>query len=357
MKILVYGAGAVGGFLGARLAQDGHDVTLIVRQVVADAIKSYGLIVTQDNKRTIARPHTLTSIPQAFQDNISYDLIILGMKSYDIKAALDPLVAFCPDPPMIMTTQNGIGIERILADQYGAEQIVAGSFTISISKETTNQITVENEGGLGLAPIQSGQNIKSWVKMFQHAGIDTASLKNHESMKWSKALLNIVGNATSAILNRPPKTVYKSEAIFDLEMRMLREAIAVMNRRKIKIVNLPGWSPNQLVFSVRRLPKPLLKPVLTNIVSGGRGDKMPSFYIDLNSGKNKSEVGFHNGAIAQAGQQVRVPTPVNAALADVLIKITREQYDWREFDGRPKRLLAEVHQWEKRFAKQTGKLS
>lgn len=353
MKVLVYGAGAVGGYLGSRLFQSGHEVTLVVRQVVADAIASYDLIVTQNQTREVTNPHTVTSLAQAFQNDAQYDLIILGMKTYDFKTGLDHLVAFCPDPPTIITTQNGIGIEKMLVDQFGAERIIAGSFTIALSKEATNQIVAENEGGLALAPTQSGQKISEWVKLFKDAGIETASIKNYQSMKWSKALLNIVGNASSAILNRPPGVIYKSNAMFELEMRMIEETLDIMQARRLKVINLPGWSATQLSFSVRRLPKLLIRPFLANIVSGGRGDKMPSFYIDLNSGKGKNEVLFHNGAIARAGRAVNIAAPVNAAFSDVLMKLAREEYDWREFDGKPKLLYAQVRRWEKMLRQQS----
>ena len=347
MKILVYGAGAVGGYLGARLLQSGHEVTLVVREVMAEAIESYGLIVTQDNKREVTHPQIVTSILQAIKNNPQYDLVILGMKTYDLKSALDPLVAFCPNPAMVLTTQNGIGVEKLLMNQFGAEHVLAGSFTIALSKETTNHITAENEGGFGIAPTQPGQKIKEWVKLFNDAGVNTVGVKDYQSMKWSKALLNIVGNASSAILNRPPGVIYKSNAMFELEMRMIEETLEVMAARKLKVMNLPGWSSKQLAFSVKRLPQPLIKPFLANIVSGGRGEKMPSFYIDLNSGKGKNEVLFHNGAIARAGRAVNIAAPVNAAYSDVLTKIAREEFDWREFDGKPKRLYEEVRRWEK----------
>lgn len=349
MKILVYGAGAIGGYIGARLSQTGHDVTVIVRQVTAEAIDKYGLIFTENGRKQATHPQTATSIPQAFREGQAYDLIIMGMKSYDLKPAIDPLIAFCPEPALIMTTQNGIGVERPLIEQFGAEKVIAGTVTLPISKETSNQLVVEKEGGVGLAPTQPGQNIKQWVDLLKKSGIDTERYDNYQAMKWSKALLNIVGNASSAILNRPPSVVYKSETMFDLEMRMLQEALDVMDALKLPLLNLPGWSPKRLAFAVRRLPRPLLKPMLTNIVSDGRGEKMPSFYIDLSSAKGKSEVLYHNLAIAKEGRRVGVPTPVNAALATVLWKLTKEEYDWRDFDGRPKRLLAEVRRFEKKM--------
>ena len=346
MKILVYGAGAIGGYIGSRLAQNGHDVTLIVREITAEAITAYGLSIIEKGHETISHPQTVTSIPQAFNNNQQYDLIILGMKSYDLFPSLDPLIAFCPTPTKILTTQNGIGIENQLIKQFGPETIIAGSVTLPISKETSSRLIVEKEGGLALAPTSPKQSIKEWLHMFQNAGIATSKFRNFESMKWSKALLNIVGNASSAILNRSPKAIYQSELMFDLEIRMLKEMLDVMNAKNLKIVDLPNYSSKKLAFAVRRMPRGLLKPILSNIVANGRGEKMPSFHIDLSNGKNKSEVVYHNAAIAKAGKQLNIPTPVNAALATTLIKIVRNELNWREFDGRPKRLLSEVKKFE-----------
>lgn len=346
MKVLVYGAGAIGGYIGAKLAANQHDVTLLVREITAEAIDAYGLQISEGGKETTTRLQTATSIPQAFADNAAYDLIMLGMKSYDVEDALNPLIAFCPKQPMIITTQNGIGVEPIVIEHYGTDSVIAGSVTLPISKETTNRLHVEKDGGFALAPTNSKQNIKSWVSLFQKSGIKTARFKNYESMKWSKALLNIVGNASSAILNRAPGVVYRSETMFDLELRMIDEALDVMEAKGLDIVDLPSYSSKNLARAINMMPRGLLKPILSRIVSTGRGEKMPSFQIDLSNNKGKNEVMFHNGAIALAGRELNVPTPVNAAYASVLMKIVRKELDWQEFNGRPKRLLAEVKRFE-----------
>lgn len=351
MKILVYGAGAIGGYLGGRLLQQNHDVTLIAREVSADIINEGGLTITEGEKTDHVKPPVLTSVVQAFEQGQQYDLIIMSMKSYDLASALDALVAFCPDPPMILTTQNGIDIEQPLIEQYGAEHVISGAVTIPISRETTDHIVVEKEGrGLALAPTQKKQDIRKWVVLFRKAGISTNLVKDYHDMKWSKALLNIVGNATSAILNRKPGLIYKSDIIFDIEVRMLKETLAVMKKKKINVIDLPGSEAKRLAFGVKRLPKSMLKPIMTNLVAAGRGDKMPSFQIDLMASKGKSEVIYHNGAIARAGQAVGVKTPINAALFDILKRLTLEELDWREFDGRPKRLAVEIKQFQEKNA-------
>lgn len=347
MDILIYGAGAVGGYLGARLAQQKHNVTLITRDVMAQLIGETGLEVTEGSRRVVTRPQAATSVAQAFKDGRRYDLIVLTMKAYDIAAAVNPLIAFCPDPNMIITTQNGIGVEEGLIKQFGAEHVIAGSFTLPIRKETTTQLVAERtDGGLCLAPTQPKQDIRPWLNLFGDTGLETKGYKNYQSMKWSKALLNIIANATSAILNRRPGVIYRSDLIFDLEIKMLQETLAVMKAAGHKVVDLPAVPATKLAFSVKRLPRALLKPGLSKLVADGRGDKMPSFHIDLTTGKGKSEVVYHNGAIAKAGKEHGVPTPVNAALTDILWKLTLEKLDWREFNGRPQRLVQEVQRYE-----------
>jgi 2-dehydropantoate 2-reductase len=317
-------------------------------EATAHVIGSSGLTIVQGEQSYDVRPKAVSSVAQAFMDaSVIYDLIIMGVKSYDLKAALDPLVAFCPEPRTIITIQNGIGVERPFINQYGSEHVIAGSFTTPISKETINRLIVEKEDrGLALAPTHSRQNIKQWLHLFNEAGVETIGIKNYQEMKWSKAMLNIIGNATSAILNRPPGTVYKSSAMFDLEVRMLQETLAVMKKLGLNVVDLPGSPAKRLAGAVNRVPKALLKPIISRLVASGRGDKMPSFHIDLTAHSGKSEVIYHNGAIAKAGIETGVPTPVNAALTDVLWKLTREEMDWREFDGKPSRLMAEVRKQE-----------
>ncbi|MGD2077355.1 MAG: ketopantoate reductase C-terminal domain-containing protein, partial [Chloroflexota bacterium] len=181
-----------------------------------------------------------------------------------------------------------------------------------------------------------------WVQMFQKAGIETERYAEYQSMKWSKALLNMVGNATSAILNRHPRVVYDYEPTFDIEMTMLKETLAVMKAKGISTVNLPGAQASRLALAARRLPKAIVKPVLSGIVSSGRGNKMPSFHIDLMAGREQNEVTYHNAVVARQGYDLGIDVPINMALSDILLKIALKEIDYQVFNGRPKRLVSEV---------------
>ncbi|MCI0398934.1 MAG: 2-dehydropantoate 2-reductase [Chloroflexi bacterium] len=347
MDVLVFGAGAVGGYLGACLANAGHNVTLVVRGTAADLITEHGLTVAEGEQRHTVRPALVTSLRQAFLDRVTYDLILMAMKSYDVEPAINELVAFCPSPPPLITLQNGIGIEELFVKEFGPERVIAGSLTTPISREAGNSLVIQrSDRGLALAPVQPGQKMGRWFNLFQAAGVPTVALKDFRSMKWSKAMLNMIGNATAAILNRHPRVVYGYTPTFRLEVVMLRETLAVMRKLKLKPVDLPGAPTGLLVFAIQRLPLGLVQPFLSRVVSSGRGDKMPSFHIDLAAGRQKSEVFYHNGAVARYGQSVGVPTPVNTALNDILLKLARKEIDYEIFNGNPKRLVAEVRRYQ-----------
>jgi len=329
MDILVYGAGAIGGYLGSRLLQNGHRVVMLDRQEMADAINADGFVIKEAGQTDRVAPTAVSTFEQALEISHNIDLIILGLKSVNI-----------------LTVQNGIGIERPFIDQFGAERVIAASLTTPVSKEKQNVLVIErSDRGLGLAATLPNQDISKWVMLFQEASITTIGLDSYESMKWSKALLNMIGNATSAILSMTPGDIYRNSESYNLEIRMLREMLTVMSKKQLQVVDLPGPSAKSLTQALRWAPRFLLKPVLTNIVSKGRGDKMPSFYIDLTSGRGKSEVIFHNGAVAEAGKAAGVMTPVNQVLNDVLLKLTRNEIDRKIFEGKPDRLAAEVNKF------------
>ena len=348
MHFLVIGAGAVGGYLGARLSLASHDVTMVVRGPAAEVIERNGFTIIEAEQQTTTKEIAVSTLRQAVTGGAHFDQILICVKAYDAQAVLDELAAFCPSPPNVITLQNGIGIEELFIEEFGPEHVIAGSLTTPLSHATQNSVIIErSDRGLALAPTLPEQNISPVVALFQESGIDTVEFDDYHSMKWSKALLNMVGNATSAILNRHPKVVYGYSPTFKLEMTMLKETLAVMQKLKAKPVDLPGAQTGRLVFAVKRLPKRMVKPILTSVVAEGRGNKMPSFHIDLAAGKKQNEVSFHNGAVAQASASAGLSAPINDALNDILVKLARKELDYELFNGRPDRLVEAVENYRR----------
>ena len=74
-------------------------------------------------------------------------------------------------------------------------------------------------------------------------------------------------------------------------------------------------------------------------MGGGRGGKMPSFHIDLRTGRGSSEVGHLNGAVARHGESVGVPAPINAFLSRTLLSLTAGEMPQDAFARKPEALI------------------
>jgi 2-dehydropantoate 2-reductase len=90
------------------------------------------------------------------------------------------------------------------------------------------------------------------------------------------------------------------------------------------------------------LPLWLSRLLLSRAAGAGRGAKMPSFHIDLHSGRGGSEVGYLHGAVVRVGEKFNVPTPVNKVLTETLIALTNKEIPLEEFAHKPERLLSTV---------------
>jgi 2-dehydropantoate 2-reductase len=126
--------------------------------------------------------------------------------------------------------------------------------------------------------------------------------------------------------------------LYRLEIDMLKECLAVMKAHGLEVVDLPGTPVRALAFATT-LPLWLSKPFLGRAAGAGRGGKMPSFHIDLHSGRGKSEVDFLHGAVVRAGQRTGVPTPVNKRLTETLLALTNGEISRGEYDRQPEKFL------------------
>ena len=340
MSIVVVGAGAIGLLVAGRLAQAGEPAVLLARPGVAEAIERGGLRVGQAGlpAQTIAALPTITS-PDALRGGPP-SLAILCVKGYDTASALPALADL--QPRAILTLQNGIGNEELLAVRFGADQIVSGAITTSVEVEAPGQIAVAKAGGIGLAPMTPAGRAaaNAAAQALGRAGFAIGQHADYRALKWSKALLNMLGNATAAILDMPVAEVYADRRLVAVERRAFGEALAVMRRRDIRPINLPRYPAAVLALAMRWLPPAALDPLLRQVVAGGRGAKPPSLQLDLARGNRRSEGEFLYGAIARAAASAGVPAPVNAALWATLESIASGRTGWEQFRRQPERLLA-----------------
>ncbi len=340
LRIVVVGAGAIGGWVGGRLALAGQRVTLVGRPRLADAVAAGGLrLRSPDGETAVHDLHVVTSVAGAASCG-PFDLAVLGVKTYDTAAALAEMHATDLGCPVILSLQNGVRSEELLAAAFGPERVVAGTILNPISVAQAGVVVLEKwKGGIGLAPVAPGASVGRWAGVF-NAVLPTRLYTDYRAMKWSKLLLNLIGNASAAILDMNSAEVYADRRLLRLEIEMLRETVQVMQRLKVKPVALPGYPTPLLAWGVRWAPWFVVGPVLRRMVSGGRGEKPPSLLMALRQEQGRSEVGELNGAVISSGEQVGVSTPVNRALTETLTRLIEGRLQWENVRQQPGVLLA-----------------
>lgn len=342
MRFLVVGAGAIGCLVGGRLAAAGYDVTLVVRDWLASTIADSGLRLNISGEAIyVPDIAAITTVDEAIFEFGPFDLVLFTMKSYDTAAAIRALQRAVDRPLSVLSLQNGVGNEQQLSDAFGADQVIAGVITTPAEMPVPGVVRA-SRGAIGLATLDSGTPVGPAAEAFRSAEFETRIYDDWQALTWSKLLLNMLGNATSAILDWPPERIFGDPQLFDLEWRAWREALRVMRAQHIAVVSLPGYPLPWAARLLPWIPRPLLRPVLRRAIARGRGGKMPSLQIDLEQGKPKSEVTVLNGAVVDAGRQVGVPTPVNAALTETLVNIAWGKIDWDTFRDQPDRLVTVV---------------
>jgi 2-dehydropantoate 2-reductase len=191
--------------------------------------------------------------------------------------------------------------------------------------------------------IASGHNLSgSIVSALSESRLNARLYSSALGMKWSKLMTNLLVNASSAILDMTPPDILADLSLYAVEIAQLREAIQVIHALKLPVVDLPGTPTRILAWTASHLPLRLSGLLLSGILGRGRGQKMPSFHIDLHSGLGLSEVDFLNGAVVRFGERLGVPTPINRWLNQTMLDLTRGSLPLDEYAHQPEKYLAKL---------------
>jgi 2-dehydropantoate 2-reductase len=348
LKVLSFGAGAIGTYIGGSLALAGHQVIFVENPAVVDELRERGLRLdlTLDKRRKTNEAFRITPpsflIVSSLDDALRYgpfDVALFALKSFDTEAALAGMKAYADRIPPVLCLSNGVSNEPAIARMLGSDKVIYGTVTSAVGRRGAGDSVLEKLRGVGVAkghPL-SGKLNSALDKAF----LNSQLFDDAASMKWSKMLTNLLANPTSAILDMTAAEVFGNRDLYKLEIAMLRECLAVMDAQHIKVVDLPGTPVRALAFATK-LPLWLSKPFLSRAAGAGRGRKMPSFHIDLHAGRGRSEVQYLHGEVVRAGEKCNVPTPVNKVLTETLLALTNKEIPLEEFAHRPEKLLEKM---------------
>jgi 2-dehydropantoate 2-reductase len=142
MRILVVGAGAIGGYFGGRLKEADRDVTFLVRQRRAAQLAKTGLVIRSPyGDVDLISPPTVTA--ETLRDH--YDLILLSCKAYDLASAIDSFAPAVGPQTAILPMLNGIAHMDMLAARFGGGAVLGGQCVISTTLDAEGRILHLND--------------------------------------------------------------------------------------------------------------------------------------------------------------------------------------------------------------------
>ena len=305
MRFVVLGAGAIGGVVGGRLAQHGHDVLLIARGAHYEAIRDHGLrLDSPDESVTLRIP--VVDNPAAITWT-SDDILLLATKTQDTETALDALAA-APRTLPIFCAQNGVANERMAANRFAhvygvfvwcpADYLTPGS--VQVWCAPTSGIL-----HLGRYPAGSDDVAGSVAAAFR--GSTFYAEAKPDIMRWKyRKLLSNLGNAVDALCG----TAARGSGI---AQRARREGAACLQAAGISCIADDEEDAARLERDVH--PRTI----------GGVERKGGSSWQSLERRIGTIETDYLNGEIVRLGQQFGVPTPVNALLQYLSQRVARER--------------------------------
>lgn len=303
MRWVVYGAGAVGGVLGGRLHEAGHDVVLVARGAHRDAVARAGLrIATPQGSSVVAVP----VVGGAAELDLSVPTtILLAVKSHQTHAAVEDLTAVAGPGTPVVSVQNGVANERHLLRHFADVQGVCVVMpTTHLEPGVVEQQSSPVPGILDVGGFPAGTNETTHrvARAFGSAGFE--SVAREDVMAWKhRKLLSNLANAVDACCPAGPEAD-------ELSARARREGEAVLARAGIAFVSAQEDRE-------RREDLLRLAPV------GGRDRAGSSSWQSLSRATGSVETDFLNGEIVLLGRLTGMPTPCNELLQHTAGQVAR----------------------------------
>ncbi len=300
MKILIYGTGGVGGYFGARLAEAGNDVTFIARGKHLEAIQKNGLQVKSIDGDFTVFPVKATNDISSL--NADFDLIILGVKSWQVFDAAKEIKSILSDNTLILPLQNGVdNIEKLLS-VIDKKHIIAGFCKIYAKVEDygiINHFFYPPEINIGELNNEKTNRVLKLQTTFEKAKFKTIIPNDIIADIWKKFMfictVSGLGGLTRVSIGR-----------------------MVENKKTYKLLN----DTCQEIYEIAlikgiKLPEDMVG-LMMSFISAQDFDSTASTQRDIMEGR-PSELENFNGYIVKQGVKHGIKTPVNSFIYNCLL--------------------------------------
>ncbi|HDR4425363.1 2-dehydropantoate 2-reductase [Bacillus thuringiensis] len=227
MRILVLGAGGVGGFFGGRLVEKGEDVTFLVRSKRKKQLEERGLVIRSVNGDFSFQPKLITK-----EDRTApFDVILFSTKAYHLNEAIQDLKPFVGESTVIIPLLNGIAHLSLLQKEFGEEKVIGGLCFIETTLNDEGEIvqtSAANRLVFGEMKSQHAEKIKHISKAFAGTKSSFVLSENVTQDMWHKYLFITVMSGVTTLMRAPIGPIRESEGGHDFIRNLFEECVQIM---------------------------------------------------------------------------------------------------------------------------------
>ncbi|WP_118184276.1 2-dehydropantoate 2-reductase [Paraburkholderia phosphatilytica] len=186
MRILVVGAGAVGGYFGGRLAAAGRDVAFLVRKARAAQLRDAGLVIRSPRGDVTLRD--VKTVDAASIDG-PYDLVLLSCKAYSLDDAIESFAPAVGPGTLILPLLNGMRHLDVLTEKFGAAHVLGGQCIIVATLNERKDIVHMNEvASMTFGALEGGidERVQAIAAELSNRGFDVYPDENVRQQMWEK---------------------------------------------------------------------------------------------------------------------------------------------------------------------------
>jgi 2-dehydropantoate 2-reductase len=229
MRIAVIGSGALGLYYGALLAKAGNDVRFLLRRDY-DAIRRSGLTVTSPNGdfhlgdvQGFRRPEEMGEV----------DLVVVGLKTFDNDRLVELCRPLMRGDAAVLTLQNGLGNEELLAGAFGAERVLGGVAFLGANRGEPGTVHHLGRGHIRLGALQGGSTgrARAVCEIFVKAGVRCDPVADLLRARWEKLAWNIPFNGLCALTGQTSDRLLDHPPARREVVAMMHEVIAGANEQ------------------------------------------------------------------------------------------------------------------------------
>lgn len=338
-RVVIVGAGAVGGYIGAHLTRGGHDVTMVDPWPEhVDAIRTKGFDISgmtpQESFNVKMQAMHLTEV-QDLTKQKPVDVAVISVKSYDTVWATHMIAQYLSPDGYVVSAQNCVNEERIAGVVGWGRTIgcmVGNNFAVDLYEAGKIRRTMPKDGKV--ATLEVGEvhgritpRLTELAAMLQ--SVDHAkTTKNLWGVRWSKLCVNGMRNGVSAATGLGGNERDKHDRIRRVVIKLAGEAVKVGRALGLDLEKVAKIDPDLYVKACDNDPTALAELealMLAGTTGAARSDlQRPSMAQDIAKGR-RTEIDYMNGYIAEKGAAVGCLAPTHVALTRIVQQVERNK--------------------------------